>query len=160
MVERSRRGPVGFRVLGAFKLVGALLLLGAGVGVFRLLGRDLGETLEHFAATFHLDPHSRYLDAAVAKVAGLDDSKLRAIGVGTILYAILYGAEGTGLVLGKVWGGYLTVVVTAALIPLEIWEVIRRPEPKRITVLVLNLAILVYVVWKLIQERRAARAAP
>lgn len=157
MADFARRGPVGLRIIGAFKLVGAVLLLGAGIGVFRLLGRDLGESLEHMAATFRLDPHSHYMNRAIAAVSGIDDHRLRQIGIGTILYALLYGAEGTGLVLGKKWGGYLTVVVTGALIPLEIYEVTRRADATRITVLVLNVAILVYVIGKLIQERRVER---
>ena len=157
MGQSYKPGSVGLRVIGAFKLLGALLLLGAGIGVFRLLGRDLGETLEHFAAVFHLDPHSSYLDRAISAASGVDAHRLREIGVGTILYALLYGAEGTGLVLGKKWGGYLTVVVTALFIPLEIYEVARKPDATRITVLVINLAILVYVVWKLIQEHHAER---
>jgi uncharacterized membrane protein (DUF2068 family) len=153
----SRHGSVGLRVIGAFKLVGALLLLGAGVGVFRLLGRDLGETLERFAANFHLDPHNYYIDRVISAASGIDAHRLKAIGVGTILYGLLYGAEGTGLALGKKWGGYLTVVVTGLFIPLEIYEVLRKPDGTRITVLVINVAILVYVVRKLVQEHRDER---
>jgi uncharacterized membrane protein (DUF2068 family) len=159
MGATSRRGPVGFRIIGAFKLVGSLLLLGAGVGVYRLAGRDVGGALEEIAATYRLDPRNHFIHAAISWVSGIDHARLRAIGVGTFFYAALYLAEGIGLVLGKAWGGYLTAVATGSLVPLEIWEVARHPEPKRITVLVVNLAILVYVVWKLIQERRAAKGA-
>ena len=154
----KRRGPVGFRVIGAFKLVGALLLFGAGVGVYRLAGRDVGGVLEDIASTFRLDPNNHNIHSAISAVSGIDRAKLRAIGVGTFLYATLYAAEVIGLVLGTVWGGYLTAIVTGALIPLEVWEVFHKPEPKRITVLVVNVAVLIYVVWKLIQERRAAKS--
>ncbi len=156
---KKRHGPVGFRIIGAFKLVGAILLFGAGIGVYKLAGRDVSETLEEMAATYRLDPHSHFFHAAISWVSGIDRAKLRAIGVGTFFYAMLYAAEGIGLVLEKAWGGYLTVVVTGALIPLEVWEVVHKPEPKRITVLVVNVAILIYVIWKLIQERRAAKAS-
>ncbi len=156
----TNRGPIGFRIIGAFKLVGALLLFGAGIGVYKLAGHDVGGVLEEIAATCRLDPQSHYLHSAISYVSGIDRARLRAIGVGTFLYAALYAAEGTGLVLGKVWGGYLTAVVTGALIPLEVWEVLHHPEPKRIGVLVVNVAILVYVIVKLIQERRAAKGAP
>ena len=154
----SSTAPVGLRVIGGFKLLGAVLLLGAGIGVFRLLGRDLGAALEHAAAVFHLDPHNYYIDRIISAASGIDAHRLKQIGVGTILYALLYGAEGTGLVLGKKWGGYLTVVVTALFIPLEIYEVWRKANAIRIGVLVVNLAILVYVVWKLVQEHRGERS--
>jgi uncharacterized membrane protein (DUF2068 family) len=153
----SRRGPIGFRIIGAFKLVGSILLLGAGVGVYHLAGHDVGGALEEIAATCRLDPRNHFIHAAISWASGIDPTRLRAIGVGTFFYAALYLAEGIGLVLGKTWGGYLTSIATGSLIPLEVWEVARHPEPKRITVLLVNLAVLVYVVWKLVQERRAAK---
>ena len=158
MEKASKRGSVGFRVIGAFKLLGATLLFGAGIGVLRLLGRDVGEALEDFAATCRIDPNNHYLHAAISWASGIDRSRLKMIGVGTFFYAALYAAEGIGLVLGTAWGGYLTAVATGSLIPLEIWEVFKKPDGKRIAVLVINVAILVYVIWKLIQERRAAKA--
>jgi uncharacterized membrane protein (DUF2068 family) len=154
----KRRGPVGFRIIGAFKLLGAVLLFGAALGVYRLAGRDVGGTLEEIAATYRIDPHNHVIHGIISWASGIDRARLKAIGVGTFFYATLYAAEGIGLVLQKVWGGYLTAVVTGALIPLEVWEVIHKPEPKRITVLVLNVAILAYVIWKLVEERRAAKA--
>lgn len=155
LAESPYRSPPGFRIIGAFKLVGALLLLGAGVGVYRLFGRDVGDVLEHLAATFRLDPRNHYIDLAISKVADIEPARLRQIGVGTILYAILYGAEGVGLVLGKRWGGYLTVVATGSLVPLEVFEVYRKASAVRIGVLAINVAIVIYLVVKLIQERRA-----
>ena len=155
---RSRHGSVGLRVIGAFKLLGALLLFGAGIGVFRLLGRDVGEALEDLAATFHLDPHNHYIDRAISAASGVDAHRLKEIGVGTFLYALLYGAEGTGLVLGKKWGGYLTVVVTGAVDPAG--GLRGRPEgerdadhrPRRQPRRSSSTSI-----WKLVQEHRAER---
>lgn len=158
MERPTKRGPVGFRVIGAFKLLGALLLFGAGIGVFRLLGRDVGEALEDLAATCRIDPNNHYIHGAISWASGIDRSRLKIIGVGTFFYATLYAAEGIGLVLGTTWGGYLTAIATGSLIPLEIWEVLEKPDGKRVAVLVINVAILGYVVWKLIQERRAASA--
>ena len=51
---RGREGEsgLGFRVIGASKLATALVLGAAGFGIFRLMNRDLGEALEHFASDF------------------------------------------------------------------------------------------------------------
>jgi uncharacterized membrane protein (DUF2068 family) len=149
-----RRGPLGFRIIGAFKIAGALMLFAAGIGVFRMMNKDVAETLEHTAMTWRLDPHNRYIDSAISWASRIDRTRLKEIGFGTFFYACLYLVEGIGLVLERRWAGYLTVVATGSLIPLELWEVYHKPNATKVVVLVVNVAIVVYLVWKLIQERR------
>ena len=45
----------------------------------------------------------------------------------------------------KRWAEYLTFVATTALLPLEIWELTRRISPFKIVALVVNLAIVIYL---------------
>ena len=52
----------------------------------------------------------------------------------------------------KRWAEYLTVVVTASLIPFEIYEMVHHLTPIKIGALALNAAILVYLVWVLRRE--------
>lgn len=147
--------PLGFRIIGGFKLLGGLLCLSAGVGLFRLLKRDVGEGLENAVALMRLDPHSHYLHSAISWISGVPRGRLKAVGFGTFFYAALYLIEGTGLVLRRRWAGYLTVVATGSLIPLEAYEVVKKINTIKVIVLVLNVAIVVYLVWKLFEERKA-----
>ena len=57
----------------------------------------------------------------------------------------LEGAEAVGLWFMKRWAEYLTFVATTALLPLEIWELTRRISPFKIVALVVNLAIVIYL---------------
>jgi len=151
-------GSLGFRVIGAFKIVCALLFVGVGVGVFKLVNKDLDEALPNVVALLGLDPENHYLHGAIARVSGIAPSRLKLIGVGTFLYAALYLVEGVGLILEKRWAGYLTVVATGLLVPLEGYEVVKKPTGLRLGVLVLNLALVAYVAWRLRQERRQSPA--
>lgn len=165
MAASAGAGGVGFRVIGVFKLVGASLLAMAGLGAFRLMGRDLGTSAEHLVDRLHLDPENRLIHAALAGIPGVEPGRLRLIGVGTIVYALLYMVEGVGLLLRKRWAGYLVVVITASLLPIELVELARKLTAIRALVLGVNLAILVYLVVELIRERRgealpAGAAAP
>jgi uncharacterized membrane protein (DUF2068 family) len=80
--------------------------------------------------------------------------RLRQIGVATFLYAGLRIAEGVGLVLEKLWAEYLTVGVTMAFLPWEVYEIVRRPDWVRVCLLLINLGVLAYLLWWL---RRAKR---
>lgn len=155
---KSNRGPVGFKLIGGFKVACAILFAGVGVGLFRLLGHDVGDVLHHAAATLRLGAGSPFVDNLIAKASGVSPGRLQTLGVVTFLYAALYLVEGVGLILNRRWAGYLTVVATGSLVPLEAYEIYRKPTALRITILVVNLAMVAYVAWKLREEIRAEKA--
>lgn len=160
MERSSGRGHLGYQVIGVFKLVGAALCLAVGIGMFRLLKRDVAEELEHFVSLLRLDPGNHFLHTAISRVAGIDRRHLKEIGFGTFFYAALYLIEGIGLILQRPWASYLTVVATGSLVPLEGYAVVRKPNLIRIIVLVLNVAIVIYLIYQLWQDRRNPARAP
>ncbi len=72
---------------------------------------------------------------------------LLVIGGVAIAYAVLEAAEGVGLWMQRRWAEYLTAVATAGFVPFEIKELLDRVTALRVAALVINLAILVYLVW-------------
>jgi uncharacterized membrane protein (DUF2068 family) len=75
----------------------------------------------------------------------------------------LAAVEGLALRAGRWWAPWLVVVATGALIPVEIWELIRKPGPVRGVILILNLGILVYLLRIALREHRdrvARQVAP
>jgi uncharacterized membrane protein (DUF2068 family) len=68
--------------------------------------------------------------------------------------AALSAVEGLGLRAGRWWAPWLVVAATGALIPVEIWELMRKPGPVRGGILVLNWAILVYLLRIALREHR------
>jgi uncharacterized membrane protein (DUF2068 family) len=152
--EATRRGRVGFRIIGGLKFVSGLLLFAAGLGMFRLFQGDLGTELDWLARHLKLDPDSHLFHTALAWVTGLDRKSLRAIEAGTFFYALLHLIEGSGLYLERDWAGYLTIVATSALVPFEGYEVVHKVNLLKLAVLVVNLGFVAYVVVKLREERR------
>ncbi len=75
-------------------------------------------------------------------------------------YAVLEGAEAVGLWYQKRWAEYLTFIATTALLPLEIYELTRRLSPFKIVTLVINVAVVVYLLLakRLFGLRGGARA--
>ena len=78
------------------------------------------------------------------------------------LAAIAYGAielvEGTGLWLDKLWAEFLTVISTSLLLPYELYELVHRPTVWKAGGIVVNIAIVAYLVVML-RRRLRARAA-
>jgi uncharacterized membrane protein (DUF2068 family) len=153
MHSSIERSYLGFWIIGVFKFVSGLLLLAVGFGLFRYLDRDLRETVLHAIGLLRLDPDNRYIHMAINWVSGLDHKHLRAIQAGTFVYAFLHLLEGTGLLLRKRWAGILTVIISGSFVPLEAYEVVEKYNHIKLAVLIVNAGIVVYLVWKLRQER-------
>jgi uncharacterized membrane protein (DUF2068 family) len=71
--------------------------------------------------------------------------------------ALVSGAEGWVLRRGYAWGRWLVVLATSALLPLELYEILRRPSVPRAAVLVVNAAIVVYLASR--ARRRPGRSS-
>lgn len=139
--------PGALRAIAVYKLVEAALLLVAGLGLLRLLGRDIGETATAWVQQLHLDPDRAFIHTALARVTGISQRTLAELGVGSLCYAALRLIEGVGLWLERRWAEYLTIVATGALVPLEIYELARHLSAVRLLVLAINLALVAYLVY-------------
>jgi uncharacterized membrane protein (DUF2068 family) len=74
---------------------------------------------------------------------------LKELSIGSFFYAGLLITEGTGLLLVKRWAEYFSVIVTGSFIPLEVWELFRRFSAAKVLVIILNIAIVVYLLGRL-----------
>jgi len=79
------------------------------------------------------------------KLFTLKSSTLKLVGAGVATYAVLEGIEAIGLWFQKRWAEYLTFVATTALLPLEVYELTRTVSPLKIIALIVNIAVVVYL---------------
>jgi uncharacterized membrane protein (DUF2068 family) len=124
------------------------------VGAVYLSRDGAMDTLTQCIGALHLHPGNRWIDEPLATLLAVNPRTLRAVGLGTFVYAAIFSTEGVGLLLGRHWAEYLAVVVTASFLPLEAYEAIRRPGASRVLILVLNLAIVLYLLVRLRAEAR------
>jgi uncharacterized membrane protein (DUF2068 family) len=140
------------RLIAVFKLLKAALLIVAGIGVLKLIHMDISNVLEHLVRKLGLDPGSRYVARALQKAANLTPDHVRDIAIGSFIYAGLFVTEGTGLWFMKRWAAWFTVILTSSLVPVEIYEIYRHPTAMKFLVLLLNLAIVGYLVYRIRDE--------
>jgi uncharacterized membrane protein (DUF2068 family) len=139
-------------LIGVFKLAKGMLLVAVGIGALRLLHKDVSEVVEHWIDVLRVDPDNRYIHSLLVKVWSLNNRTLKEISAGTFCYAALFLIEGTGLLLRKRWAEYFTIFVTGSFLPLEIYELLRRASALKAGVIVLNVAIVGYLVVRVRRE--------
>ncbi len=135
--------------IGVFKLIKGLLLIAAGAGALSLLHKDLSATVNHWISILRVDPDNEVIHRVIQRLFRVTPKQLKEISFGTFCYAALFLTEGTGLLLRKRWAEYFTVITTAALIPVEIYELAKHFTSIKIAVLAINVAIVVYLVWRI-----------
>ena len=138
---------------------GGSLLLPGGRGGDPLIHRDLGDSALHLAERLRIDPDGRLVAYLLDHLDAITALRLKQIGVATFFYAALRVTEGVGLVMEQVWAEYLTVGVTTAFLPWELYEIARHPDWVRVCLLVANLIVLAYLVWWLGRSRRVETEA-
>ncbi|HEX4592695.1 MAG TPA: DUF2127 domain-containing protein [Bryobacteraceae bacterium] len=150
---QKRESATGLILIGLFKLAKAVALIAVGIGALRFLHRDLAASAAHWIDVLRVDPDNRFIHPILAKLFSVTPKQLKELSAGTFFYAGLLGIEGIGLLLRKHWAEYFTIISTGALMPLEIYELAKHVTIAKIIVLVVNAAI----VWYLIVRVRHSR---
>ncbi len=152
--QDKQRSKSTIRLIGVFKLVKATLLVLLAFGVLRALHGDVADTIHELAKALRVDPHGEMMEGLVAKVSGVSPERLKLLGFGTLAYAALFTVEGIGLLLGKVWAEWLTVVSTSGFIPLEVILLVRHVTWTHVATLVVNLLVVAYLLYERLRARR------
>jgi uncharacterized membrane protein (DUF2068 family) len=75
----------------------------------------------------------------------LSTGSLHLLGAVLAVYALVEGIEAVGLWYQRRWAEYLTFLVTASLLPLDGYELVHRTTALKITAVVINIAVVVYL---------------
>ena len=143
----------GLWLIAVFKLLKGVALLGVGIGALRLVHKDVAAELEHWIELFRVDPHNHYIHLLLEKLSILDARRLKELSVGTFIYSAIFLTEGVGLALHKRWAEYFTIITTSSFLPLEIHELARRFDFVRGAALLINVAVVIYLVIELRRTR-------
>jgi uncharacterized membrane protein (DUF2068 family) len=154
------RSAKALPLIGAFKLLKGMLLIGVAIEAHRLAHANVQASVLGWVRAVRVDPNNHIVHAVVGRIARIDERRLRQISLGTLLYAALYLTEGVGLLRRLRWAEYLTVVSTSLLLPIEGYELVRHPSTGKLLVLLINAAVVTYLIYELRRQPRSAVPPP
>jgi len=144
----------GLLVIGVFKLLKAAFFIAVGAGALHLVHRNVGELLLHLTSTFHLDPEGRFVGVLTDKADLISGHQLRNVAKLSWGYAALSMVEGVGLMMQKTWAEYLTLTLTIGALPWDLTELVKSPTPIHGGIVLINVAVLAYLLWFVWWHRR------
>jgi uncharacterized membrane protein (DUF2068 family) len=150
---RPLRDRYVLRLIALDRVVHFLVLglLAAAVFVFAanrsLLHRDFVRIVTDLQGGVGGPVHSTTgsVEHELTRLFAISTRNLVLTGFAISAYALLEGVEAVGLWRGRRWAEYLTFVATTVLVPLEVYEITRKPTALKAITLVINVAIVVYL---------------
>jgi uncharacterized membrane protein (DUF2068 family) len=135
------------RTIALYKFAKVFLLLLAAYFELQLHDRSVSGKLMTWAVARPSGLEHMMVTRALEWFSGLSEAKIHALRFVTFTYAAVFAVEGIGLWMEKRWAEWLTTIITASLIPFEIWEFLQRPNFGKAAVVIANAAIVAYLFW-------------
>lgn len=132
--------------IGILKLLKAAFLIAFAFAALGLMHHDLTVECYRLAEFIHVDPENRFMDFVIQKVGGMSESSMKHLSEFVFAYAAIYLVEGIGLLRRKRWAEWMTTIVTASFIPIELWHLWHHPSWGKVIVITLNFLILIYLI--------------
>ena len=151
--------PLAVRLIAGLSLIKFMLFLVTGLVVGRFIDHEGARFIQRLALDLHIDPDGARLSQLLNWVSGIDVAKLQFLDVVCFSYATLYLIQALGLWYDRYWAEWLTLVMALLFVPYEIFEVIRHHQPLTIILLVLNLAVVAYLIHHVRQKRQQKKLA-
>lgn len=142
---RAVPATAGLRTVAMFEAAKGALVLLAGFGVFALIHRDAQHVADQLVRHFHLNPAHRFPRIFLHLAGQATPAHLWLLAAGGLCYALLHFLEAYGLWRERRWAEWLAVITSGIYLPIEVWEVSKGLTWPRVTLLVINLAIVLYL---------------
>jgi uncharacterized membrane protein (DUF2068 family) len=165
---RPLRDRYVLRAIAIDRVIHFLLIGALAVGVFVFLGdraqlrgswtRILNRLQGAVGGPLADSPHG--LLNEVDHLFTVSSTTLLLYGLAFAAYAVINLVEAVGLWYARRWAEYLTLIEVVALVPYEIYELTKRLSVLKIITLLINLAVVVYLLYahRLLGVRGGARA--
>jgi uncharacterized membrane protein (DUF2068 family) len=147
--------PVGLRLIIGYKYLKAVLQLAAAGVLWYGARHGLADYLTGFAENLreHAVPAAGHRFISALERFNHQPHGLRWLAAALVGDAVVSAFEAWALAAGYVWAPWIVVGATASLIPFEVLALFRHLRFGRVAALVINTAIVVYLVRRTRRDR-------
>jgi uncharacterized membrane protein (DUF2068 family) len=154
-MTHSTSRPLGLLLIGLFKLFKGILFFLLAVWTVRLIDKDVADVFLGLITRLHIDAEGRFIQSVLAHLSLIDNRMLVEISTATFGFSLLLLTEGTGLIMQKLWAEYVAIIETGFFIPFEIYEITRHLTTTKVTLFLINTAVVVYLILRMSRKGMA-----
>jgi len=150
----ARRMSAGFIAIILFKYFKGIVFLLAGIAAVHVARLSTLPSVEELARFFRVAPENELIRWLANLIQEVTPGQFIGFGVVSLFVGAVFTSEATFLAFRIWWSTYFTIVLTMLGLPLEIYEIFRKPDrPRYYVLLAINTVILIYL-WRRRNEFR------
>ena len=143
------------RAVASLELIKGIIVLGGIFGILFLVHKDPGDVADWCLTVLHISPDHHFAQAFLDWADSLTDKKLWVVAGAAAVYSTLRFVEGYGLWKARAWAEWIALISGMLYVPFEIFKIVGRPNLFHVSLLVINLAVVVYMAYVLWETRTA-----
>ncbi len=156
--ETTSKGKhLGLRGIAMFEAGKGLLALAVAIWMFTLMHRDKVGLAERFLDALHISPERHFYQRAMHFAENVTNRNLWLFIFGILSYTAIRFVEAYGLWMERLWAEWFALISGSLYIPLEIYELTRRPNLIRWVILAINVIIVLYLAWFRFTQHRVRK---
>ena len=145
----------GLRLVALFEASKGLLVLLVGLELLSLIHKGVQNAGEEIVERFHLNFARHHPRILLYATTHLNDSNVRLLALAALAYATVRFIEAYGLWRLRAWAEWFAIISGGVYLPFELYELVRHPSIVKTVILLLNLAIVAYLLYVRWSEHRA-----
>lgn len=157
--DPHRRQRRVLRAVASFEFFKGIFVVLMGVCALALVHKDTWLIAESLLALLHISTDHRFAQSFLDFADSITDARLWAAARIAFAYAALRFTEAYGLWRQRTWAEWMASVSGTLLLPLEVRELFRGVTFFRCALLIGNIAIVLYMVYVILVNRRERRTS-
>ncbi len=154
----AREHPPHIRMLRAvasLELTKGIIVLAGIFGILFLVHKDPGDVADWCLTVLHISPDHHFAQVFLDWADSLTDKKLWVVAGVAAVYSTLRFVEAYGLWKARAWAEWIALVSGTLYLPFEIFKIVTRPSLFHVSLLLINLAVVLYMAYVLLEARAA-----
>lgn len=151
LAEPEHRGNLRvLRAVATFELTKGLIVLLSACGVVLLVHRgDPWDIADGLLRLLHISPDHHFAQVFLDWADSLTETKVWAVAGVAIGYSLLRFVEAYGLWYASAWAEWIALISGTLYLPFEIYKLVHKPNLFHVSVLLVNLAVVLYMAYEL-----------
>jgi uncharacterized membrane protein (DUF2068 family) len=148
------RKTVALRTVALFEAAKGIIVLLLGLGLLRLVHKNLDEFAENLIRFLHVSPAGHLSNLFVTAAERFRDKNVWVLVSAAVIYALVRFTEAFGLWHDREWAEWFALLTGAMYLPLEVFSIMKHSHPVKWMVFIMNLLIVFYMLVLRIQATR------
>ncbi|HXR15906.1 MAG TPA: DUF2127 domain-containing protein [Terriglobales bacterium] len=138
------------RAVASLELAKGLIVLLAACGIVLLVRReDPWDIADSLLRLLHISPDHHFAQIFLDWADSLTEAKVWAVAGAAVGYSLLRFVEAFGLWYAKAWAEWIALISGTIYLPFEIYKVVHRQSLFHVSILLINVAVVVYMGYAL-----------